>query len=431
MVMDDEAPATNDLLLTTEADSPYTDSWLPIFNSPTWALTVLGPGNPVGELSRFDGISTQGVWNINMSDQFNQDGGTLNSWSIIVTPRAFTCTAPVPTASDSRITGQVTEASGSPLAGVVVNLGGTQSRKTITDANGNYRFENVANGGFYTVTPALASYHFSPEVRSFSLLANSTSAIFTGNRDAVVGFNLIDSPEYLVRQHYLDFLGREPDERGFNFWSDQIMGCGSDAGCVERRTINVSAAYVLSIEFGHTGGFVDGLYRASYGRAPNFAEFMPDTAVVAQGVIVGTTPNWPEVLQANKEAFANAWVTRAAFQSAYGGLSNGDFVDALISHSGGFNGNREALVNGLNNSTLTRAAALREIAENEGFANAKRNEMFVRMQYFGYLRRDPDAAGLNFWLNKLNQFNGNFEQAEMVKAFLVSGEYRNRFGVTP
>jgi len=49
------------------------------------------------------------------------------------------------------------------------------------------------------------------------------------------------------------------------------------------------------------------------------------------------------------------------------------------------------------------------------------------MQYFGYLRRDPDESGYQFWLNKLNQFNGNFEQAEMVKAFIVSGEFRDRF----
>ena len=49
------------------------------------------------------------------------------------------------------------------------------------------------------------------------------------------------------------------------------------------------------------------------------------------------------------------------------------------------------------------------------------------MQYFGYLRRDPDESGLQFWLNKLNEFNGNFEQADMVKSFLVSGEYRARF----
>jgi hypothetical protein len=56
------------------------------------------------------------------------------------------------------------------------------------------------------------------------------------------------------------------------------------------------------------------------------------------------------------------------------------------------------------------------------------------MQYFGYLRRNPndpsdtDYTGYNFWLTKLNQFNGNFVTAEMVKAFIVSGEYRGRFG---
>jgi len=55
------------------------------------------------------------------------------------------------------------------------------------------------------------------------------------------------------------------------------------------------------------------------------------------------------------------------------------------------------------------------------------------MQYFGYLRRNPndapdsDFSGYNFWLNKLNQFNGDYSGAEMVKAFRVSGEYRQRF----
>ena len=78
-------------------------------------------------------------------------------------------------------------------------------------------------------------------------------------------------------------------------------------------------------------------------------------------------------------------------------------------------------------ASLTRSAVLRQVVENEGFVNTKRNEAFVMMQYFGYLRRDPDESGYQFWLNKLNQFNGNFEQAEMVKAFIVSGEYRARF----
>ena len=57
------------------------------------------------------------------------------------------------------------------------------------------------------------------------------------------------------------------------------------------------------------------------------------------------------------------------------------------------------------------------------------------MQYFGYLRRNPndppeatlDFQGYDFWLSKLDQFNGNFVNAEMVKAFLTSSEYRGRF----
>jgi hypothetical protein len=172
-----------------------------------------------------------------------------------------------------------------------------------------------------------------------------------------------------------------------------------------------------------------GLYRASYGRQSQFAEFMPDTRAVGQGVVVNRD-GWEAKLEANKQAFAEAFVNRAAFHAAYDGLSSSDFVDALISHTGvSFtSGERDALVSGLANGTLTRATALRSIAENDRFVNAKFTESFVMMEYFGYLRRDADAGGFGFWLDKLNQFGGNFERAEMVKAFIVSGEYRARVG---
>src|SRR5207244_5879625 len=83
-----------------------------------------------------------------------------------------------------------------------------------------------------------------------------------------------------------------------------------------------------------------------------------------------------------------------------------------------------------------RADVLRKVADNATLQQREFNRAFVLMQYFGYLRRNPDAApepnlnfnGYNFWLNKLNQFNGDFVGAEMVKAFLGSSEYRNRFG---
>jgi hypothetical protein len=335
----------------------------------------------------------------------------------------------IPTAAPANISGRVTTADGAPLGGVTMNLGGARSARAITDSQGNYSFRNIDTDNFYTVTPSLVNYHFGPESQSFSLLANKTDAVFTASRDAVFSGNAIDTAEYFVRQHYLDFLGREPDESGFNFWSDQLRSCGADADCIDRRSINVSAAYFLSIEFQQTGGLVDGLYRASYGRAPRYAEFMPDTAVVAQGVVVGPT-DWAERLAANKQAFVEAWVQRAEFRAAYEGLSNSAFVDTLIAHAGNgaFNGDRAALVSGLNNKTMTRAAVLSQVVENEGFVRSKSNQMFVMMEYFGYLRRDPDESGYAFWLKKLNQFDGNFEQAEMVKAFIRSGEYRHRFG---
>ncbi len=333
-----------------------------------------------------------------------------------------------PTAAPASISGTITTPDGAPVAGVTMNLSGARSARTITDGNGNYRFSNVDTDGFYTVTPARTSYHFGPESRSFSLLGNKTDAAFTANRDALVVGNAIDTPEYFVRQHYLDFLGREPDDAGFNFWSDQILECGGDSACIERRTINVSAAYVLSIEFMETGALVDRLYRASFDRAPLYNEFMPDTRSLAQNVVVGQ-PLWSETLRANKEAFLNNWVQRAAFRAAYDGLLNAAYVDMLLSHTGvSFSDSeRSQLLASLDNQTASRAEVLRSVAENENFANAKRNEMFVRMEYFGFLRRDPDTAGLTFWMDKLNQHGGNFEQAEMVKSFLASGEYRSRF----
>jgi hypothetical protein len=333
-----------------------------------------------------------------------------------------------PTAAFGDVTGQVTNSSdGTLVAGTIIRLSGTQNRKTITDANGNYRFDNVQTSGAYTVTPSRVNFSFSPAERSLNQLGNSTEASFTAIPTGGAN-NPLDTAEFFVRQHYVDFLNREPDESGFNFWSDQIIGCGSDLSCIERRRINVSAAYFLSIEFQETGGLVDSLYRVSYGRRPLYSEFVPDTLNVGHSVIVGVT-GWEQQLETNKQTFINAWMQRPAFVSAYGNLADDAYVDTLISHTGvSFSQNeRDALVSSLVNQTSTRAAVLRQVAEDGRFVSAKFNEAFVMMEYFGYLRRDPDDSGYQFWLNKLNQFGGNFEQADMVKAFIVSGEYRDRF----
>jgi len=79
---------------------------------------------------------------------------------------------------------------------------------------------------------------------------------------------------------------------------------------------------------------------------------------------------------------------------------------------------------------------LQQVADNAVLQQQEFNRAFMLMQYFGYLRRNPDVApeaalnfaGYNFWLNKLNQFNGDYIGAEMIKAFITSSEYRGRFG---
>jgi len=261
--------------------------------------------------------------------------------------------------------------------------------------------------------------------------------------------NPIDDAQFFVRQHYLDFLSREPDADGLAFWTNEITSCGGDAQCIEAKRVNVSAAYFLSIELQQTGYFVYRMYKSSYGNLPNapvpikLSEFTPDTQQIGQGVIVNQT-GWEQRLENNKQTFANEFVQRSRFTSAYPtSLTPDQFVDTLFANAGVIPsaGDRAAAISEFASATTTndataRARALRRVAENSTLAQQEFNRAFVLMQYFGYLRRNPNDApeatldfqGYNFWLNKLDSFNGNFAQAEMVKAFLVSGEYRQRFG---
>jgi hypothetical protein len=240
--------------------------------------------------------------------------------------------------------------------------------------------------------------------------------------------NPIDFAPYMVRQQYIDFLDREPDQSGNDFWVNEIVSCVSDANCVAAKRINVSASFFLSIEFQQTGYYVYRLYKSSYGRVPTLQEFLPDNVSIANGVIVGAD-GWEARLAGNKQAFVQGWVQRSDFQARYAGLTNDQYVDTLIANGGVTitPAERNDLVQDLVNGK-PRADVLAKLVDNPTVSRGEFNSAFVLMQYFGYLGRDPDSAGFNFWLSKLNQFNGDFAQAEMVRAFLDSGEYRQRFG---
>ncbi len=281
------------------------------------------------------------------------------------------------------------------------------------------------------------------------LVAGGSSEYTAELYDSGTSPNQIDDTQFFVRQHYRDFLNREPDPEGLAFWSNEITSCGSDQQCVEVKRINDSASFFLSIEFQESGYLVYRFYKSSFGNLPGapvplrFNEFLPDAQQIGQGVIV-TQTGWQTVLENNKQAFASDFVQRTRFTTAFPTSMTPDaFVDTLFANAGVTPtvSERAAAINefgvGTNTTDVTaRARALRRVAENSTLAQQEFNRAFVLMQYFGYLRRNPndapettlDFAGYNFWLDKLNSFNGDFTQAEMVKAFLSSTEYRRRFG---
>jgi hypothetical protein len=174
-----------------------------------------------------------------------------------------------------------------------------------------------------------------------------------------------------------------------------------------------------------------------------YAEFIADTQQIGQGVIIGQ-PGADAKLEANKQVFFIDFVLRLRFiQDHPTSQTPGQFVDSLYGNAGvtPSASERTAAINEFGAApntvdTAARARVLRRVTENSTLKQQELNKAFVLMQYFGYLRRNPfdppeqtlDYQGYNFWLNKLNQFNGNFVNAEMVKAFIISAEYRQRFG---
>lgn len=332
------------------------------------------------------------------------------------------------------------------------------SRCDFTTALGTLRFAAGESSKTFEVLISQDNYVEGPEALTLTLSKLTGGALFATPSTATLTItddatepatNPIDVADSFVRQHYHDFLNREPDAAGLAFWSDQITSCGTDMACFELRRINVSAAFFLSIEFQQTGYLVCRMYSAAYGNVSGtpvpvtLNEFLPDTQQIGLGVVAGRT-GWEAVLENSKQGFTADFVARSRFTSIHPTrLTPTEFVNALFANAG-VTPSAADLSTAINEfgtatdttDTAARARSLRRVAENSVLAHQETNKAFVLMQYFGYLRRNPNDApepglnfdGYNFWLGKLNQFNGNFVDAEMVKAFIVSGEYRQRFG---
>ncbi len=334
----------------------------------------------------------------------------------------------------------------------------SSERSDYTTARGSLSFN--AGETTKTFTVFITDDVFGETTENFQVLLSNPTAATLGtpsavsvaivDNDGINGLNPVRdasfSPDFFVRQHYVDFLNREADAPGLGFWVGQFTECDSRpvaerALCRELRKINISAAFFLSMEFQETGFYVIRLQRVAFGHRSDAAasrvayqQFIRDSRQVGAGVVVGQ-PGFEQLLDQNKQAYAQQIVGGSDFETRFpSSQSASQYVDALFASAGvaPTPTEQQNAITAFNNGG--RVGALRNVVESNSVRQAELNTSFVLMQYYGYLRRNPtdlpdtNDGGYQFWLGKLNQFGGNFVNAEMVKAFITSSEYQQRFG---
>ncbi|MDT4966386.1 MAG: hypothetical protein QOJ64_1123 [Acidobacteriota bacterium] len=306
-----------------------------------------------------------------------------------------------------------------------LNTGIASSRCDYATTIGTLQF--AAGEASKTIVIPIVDDNISDGNESFTLTLSNPTGATLGTSTATVTItdnantagNPIDGNSFFVNQHYIDLLGRLPDQGGFNAWLGILSGCGTTVAQPCDR-IEVSSAFFRSEEFQSRGYFVYRLY-STVGKIPLYEEFMPDFAKVS-GFLSA------QQLEANKVALANNFTTRSDFQAKYGAITAPTaYVDALLQTVGVSPSaqTRQSWIDGLTNSTLTRAQVFRAVAETTEVYNKYYNEAFVIMQYFGYLRRSADISYLQ-WIGTMNSSGGDYRT--MINGFLNSAEYRQRFG---
>jgi hypothetical protein len=291
------------------------------------------------------------------------------------------------------------------------------------------------------------------DLRAGQLYMNVHSSSFPdGEIRGQLMWNPAEEADFFVRQAYFDFLSRVPDAGGFAFWQNEITQCQSNVQCLRNKRVDVSNAFFYEQEFQQTAAYVQRLYRAAYGnnqpfpnpnpnpgfpneekKLPSYAVFVADRARVIGGAN----------LAQKQQDLANLLVTRPEFTAKYpASLSTADqFVDAVLATLQtdlGVNlmGQRANLITLFNQGG--RGAVMYRLADdnasnpiaNHPFIDAEYNRTFVLGQYFGYLRRNPDIPGFQFWLGQVNgaALRDVPRQHAMVCSFITSAEYQFRFG---
>jgi len=252
------------------------------------------------------------------------------------------------------------------------------------------------------------------------------------NGDVASAPNPILQTPLFVRMQYLDFLSREPEAS--EPWSKVLNDCPNVNNNPLCDRITVSQSFFGSPEFRLKGLYTFIFYRVAFNRLPEYVEIIPDMRSV--------TGQTATEVYAKRALFADNFALRAEFRTPTDGLSHTALVNRLLdpygfqtittpdplNPEGGVKVRltRADLINRLGTQTLTRAQVLRAIVESDEIRGAEFNRAYVAMQYYGYLRRTPEAGGYNNWLTYLNA--NPTDSRTMVNGFINSVEYRTRFG---
>lgn len=391
-----------------------------------------------------------------------RSGGTVHRIQFTQSSGAFQFSAASYTATESQVSSIITVVrTGNTSVAESINFstsdGTASDRRDYTAAIGALNFAAGETSRTFKILISDDAYVEGDETVNLTLSNVTTGATIAvsvltiqDNDSTPPTTNPADQAEFFVRQHYFDFLGREPDPGGFAYWTGQISQCGNSPACLLTQRVGVSDAFVFEPEYQQTGAYVFRLYRVAYGnsqpfpnpnpdsahpgeenKVPNYAVFLADRERVIGGA------NLAEKLQ----ELANAFVLRPEFVARYPGkLTGSGFVDALLltlmnDLGVDLSSQRTALI-GLSSSG-GRGAVLYHLADdnqsnpinNRAIIDAEYNRVFVASEYFGYLRRNPDMPGFLFWLGQVNSapLKDLSKQHAMVCSFITSVEYQQRF----
>jgi hypothetical protein len=245
---------------------------------------------------------------------------------------------------------------------------------------------------------------------------------------ALSAANPVDDSRFFITQQYADAIGHEPDQTTLDRLNAQLSACNNRSECLRTRRIEISASLLVENELPATGVFLYGLYSSAFGRLPRFAELETDRAVMT---------SQKGELEAVRLALANAFVERAEFKRKFPAtMKPAEFVDSLVTtlaQASGvdFSSDRSLLISLLDDAANGRAMVLTRLASDQRVVDANYNHALVLFQYFTYLRRSPDEAGYNAWLNTLKNkpLRDTDAARSLVCNFLQSAEYQNRFGM--